>query len=272
MHPFETTIVSLLDQGEEPTVTHFGGVSALLSEASAISSSMLMPEFLKGALAALRQSSDSEKDDLTEFVCRCIEGATDDFVLMEAVDCLDKYRPLPSEADRRCFARFIAIASDRAANPMSKSVALDGAFRWAVSERVRQLQLLTLLLQISNEEEPIFLARAAKIMGVAYSHWREADLLKRLKELVQIEGVGDEAAFEIAMASLTDGLEAETRERAIAAFDSARYWFEISTERREHNPTASAYACCLEMLASFSGIGGSSLARFSRRDRKERTP
>jgi hypothetical protein len=252
MHSFEETIVELLERGEEPTVAHFGDAPALLNAVSAIGKSRLAPEFLRLALNALPTASDQEKTLLSEFVCQCVETATDDFLLMEVVDLLDGGRPLPENGDDRCFARFLAVASDGSASPMSRAAALDGAFRWAMHDRRRQFRLLDFLIGIPASEHAIFLARAAKIMGVAYSHWQESELVKRLREFVDIEGVKDEAAFELGMAMLTDGLEKEDRQTAAELFESARYWFTVAAEHREQRPDATAYIHCLNVLTAFS--------------------
>jgi hypothetical protein len=212
-----------------------------------------MPEFLRLALATLADALESEKLSATDFICRCVEVAHDDLVLIEAIDLLDESRPLPGDGDDRCFTRFLAIASDSVLMPMARAAALDGAFRWALAERRRQLQVLAFLLGVQSGDDSIFLARAAKIMGVAYSHWREAELVKQLRNLTDVEGADDEAAFELGMARLTDGLETNDQSKAKEAFNAARYWFGVSAERREQRPDAAVYAHCLDVLDAFSG-------------------
>jgi hypothetical protein len=253
MHPFETTLMASLERGENLTIGLFGGWTPLLSAASEIGSGRLMPEFLRLALTALADALESEKLSATDFICRCVEVAHDDLVLIEAVDLLDESRPLPGDGDDRCFTRFLAVASDSALMPMARAAALDGAFRWALAaERRRQLQVLAFLLGIQNDDDPIFLVRAAKIMGVAYSYWHEVELIKHLRNLSDVEGADDEAAFELGMARLTDGLETNDQSKAKEAFNAARYWFGISAERREQRPDAAVYARCLDVLDAFS--------------------
>lgn len=252
IHPFETLLLNILEHGEKPDVDRFGSASALLESSTVLGNSRLMPEFMKFALMAMTESSGSERDFLGEFVCCCLENATDDFVLIESVDLLDGCRPLPGEGDERCFARFLSLAADLTLSPLARAAGLDGAFRWAVFERRRQFRLLDFLLGIGKDDNPVFLARAAKIMGVAYSHWREHDLVQRLRELAESENANDEVFFELAMSRLTDGLEMNDRRKAAEAFEAARYWFSISSQHREQRPDAEAYVCCLDVLVAFS--------------------
>lgn len=252
MHSFETKLREILENGQEPVLADFGSATDLHRASSDIAKSPLMPEFLKVAIAALPDTLSPDKDLLAEFVCNSIGAATDDFALMEAIDLLYEYGPLPGDSDNRCFVSFLNIASRNDVSAMAKAVALEGAFRWALSERRRQLQLLNFLLGLQNNEDPSFLARAAKIMGVAYSHWREEELIKILSDLTKIEGVQDEAAYELGMAKLTNGLETVDRANAAEEFESAKYWFTVSAEHREQRPDAIAYISCLSVLTAFS--------------------
>ena len=256
MNPFEQRMVTCLEAGGEPTPTHFGGMGALLAAVCDISLSPLMPEFLRMSIPLLADPQWSTT--ATEFVCRCVEGATDDFVWIEVVDLLDDARPLPSIVTERCFARFLAIAGDRALRPMARAAGLDGALRWAADDRRRQLRLAVALLEVTADDDATFLARAAKIMGVAYSHWREQGLLDNLLKLSGTDGAADEAAFELGMAKLADGLDADDRITAATAFAAARQWFDRAIAVSEQRPDARIYAACLKTLTAFSGYEHSS--------------
>lgn len=249
----ELVMAACLEADGEPDLADFGGMNALAAAAGAIASSPLMPEFLKMSLPLL--ADEQYSDGAAEFVCRCIEGATHDFVWTEAVDILDAAIPLPAAVEERCFARFLAVASDRGLQPMARAAGLDGALRWAGDDRRRQLKLSVVLLDLEAGDSPDFLARAAKVMGVAYSHWHEPSLVNGLLKLLDVEGVADEAAFELGMAKLADGLEADDRITAASAFASARQWLQRAAAFRELRPDARLYVGCLETLISFSHGG-----------------
>lgn len=211
-----------------------------------------MPEFLRMVLEALRTSGSESEGDLVELICRYMEAAVSDLSLMEAVQLLDGGQLLDDSGKARCFHRFICLAKERSAAPLARSAALDGAFRFALSNRIRQLQLLQLLLELDLTEEPLFLARAAKITGLAYSHWTENELVHTLRILSGIPGVYDEAAFELGMARLADGLNANTRTEADQALTDAMYWLSRSDKLREYRLDARLFIACLQVLVGFS--------------------
>lgn len=253
MHPFEVLMVSTLEQGKEPSIAQFGDVFSLRDAAPVIGKTRLMPEFLRLALTFLPDTTGEENSALGEFVCLCIENAFDDFVLIEALELLGESRPLRNGYEERCFAHFLILAADRTVLPMARAAALDGAFRWAITNRRRELRLLDLLLGVTPGDDPIFLARAAKIIGVAYSHWQnETELVAQLELLAMVEGVQDEAAFELGLSQLADGLKQEDQAKAMRAFEDARRWFLRASEHREQRPDADAYSHCLDVLLAFS--------------------
>lgn len=256
MHPLEAEMAACLEAGEELDPVRFGGIDALTAAAEALAGSPLMPEFMRMSLPLVADGGASRAAG--EFVCKLLEGAASDIAWMEAVDVLDEASPLPAATEDRLFARFLAAAADRGLPPLARAAGLDGAIRWADRDRRRQLRLSAALLDVSADDDPDFLARAAKAMGVAYSHWREPALLEALAGLRDAEGAADEAVFELGMARLADGLDADDRKAAGDAFAEARSWFGRVGDIRGERPDARLYARCLEALVSFSD--GSSLA------------
>jgi hypothetical protein len=250
---FEKIMQEALESGKQPTLELFGNISSLQEASSIIGVSLLMPEFLRLAFELMLNVNGDERDNLSEFICRSIEYASNDFVIMEVIDLLEHYGVLSSEEYERCFNRFLNLASDRKALPMARAASLDAAFRLSIlNNRKLQLRLLVLLLDIKTDDDPIFLAHTAKIIGLAYTHWREDELLKKLCELVEIDDVEDEASFELGMAKLSNGLETEDRTKAEKDFKAAKYWFIRSFNHREQRPDAAAYICCLDIILAFS--------------------
>jgi hypothetical protein len=252
MHPLEQAMVEMLAAGKRPNLADFGGVEALLQSSAELASSPIMPEFLRMSLECLKGSDKHATHNLAEFACRCLDGAKDGFALIEAVDLLDFARPLPAWVEERCFSRFLELARDRSAESVARAAALDGAFRWASADRKRQLRLSLDLLDVTPDDAPDFLARAAKIMGVTYSHWGEIELLSHLRALTEVDGASDEAAFELGMAKLADGLSAVDRKTATDSFEAAVHWLNWSTRAREQRPDARIYSLCLDALLAFA--------------------
>jgi len=257
-HPIEANLMALLETGQEPSIAALGGLEAIASAVQRLSASPLMPEVLRPLLRYWDHAPAQDRSLVASIVRNLLEGASTDYVLIEAVDILDTFRPLPDEADEACFAIFLGKAgrSEGDLAGLARGAALDGAFRWASSNRRWQFRLLDFLLGLSPVDEAVFLGHAAKIIGVAYSHWRERELLLKLAELAAVEPARQDASFELGMANLADGLDASSREAAQEFLLKAKDWFDHSTSSRESNPEAHLYRDCLELLTQFgAGLG-----------------
>lgn len=262
-HPIEASLMALLEAGQEPTIETLGGLEAIASAVQRLSVSLFMPEVLRPVLRFWGQAPAQDRTLVASIVRNLLEGASTDFVLIEAVDILDTFRPLPDGADEACFAVFLAKAgrSEGELTGRARGAALDGAFRWAASNRRWQLRLLDFLLGLSPADEGDFLGHAAKITGVAYSHWRERELLLKLTEFAAVDAARPEASFELGMANLADGLDASSRDAAQEFLRTAKDWFDHSASCCESNPEARLYRDCLELLTQYGeGLGKEHLA------------
>lgn len=253
LNPLEAKLITALEAGQELSLADLGGVGVLMSSAKALGASPLMPEFLSPMLNHWRQGTSTDRIALKASLQDLLGAATVDFAFMEAVDVLDTYRPLPDEADEACFTIFLSKAGQTMSgmSGLARGAALDGAFRWATSNRRWQLRLIDYLLGLSVDDDPDFLIHAAKISGVAYSHWRERELLPVLSQLVEVGAANAEATFELGMANLADALDSPHREEAHSLFQIAKSWFERSVSASESRPEASLYHDCLELLSDF---------------------
>jgi hypothetical protein len=253
MHAIEANLVALIEAGREPHLEALGGITAIASAARTLGATRMMPELLAPLLQDWKNAGSNERHTFKSALHDLLETATTDFVLIESVDILDRHRPLPDGADESCFMIFLAKIG-QSGNPLSgmaRGAALDGAFRWAAGNRRWQHRLLDVLLGLSTDDDPEFLRRAAKIAGVAYSHWRDRDLVGVLTKLLALDAVHAEAAFELGMARLAEAIDAGEAAEAAMAFGEARDWFSKSDISSEHRPEARLYLDCLDVLISY---------------------
>jgi hypothetical protein len=216
-----------------------------------------MPAILTAIILYWRSATGAEIATLQRTFQTLIREASVDFVLMEVVDLLDASQPLPLEVDDYCFSTFLQKAQDKTnLSGLARSVALEGAFRWAMSNRRRQLRLLDLLLGIVPDDDSEFLRHAAKIMGLAHAHWREAGLVPRLVAISAIEDARADAAFELGMAKLAQGLDSPSCDAAQGLFAEARDSFQASTTASGINAGARIYIECLNLLPKYSAGAG----------------
>ncbi|KVD82711.1 hypothetical protein WS63_30330 [Burkholderia stagnalis] len=253
MHPIETAVIDMAQRGAPWSLEDIGGIDALAPAVHDIGASPVMPEILGPFLDSWKTAQAGRRSAYLAILQDLLSAATIDFVLTESTDILDQHRPLPENGDELCFNIFLSKAvADKGELPgQARGAALDGAFRWAVSNRRWQYRLLDALLGVSAADDPSFLKYAAKVIGVAFSHWRENDLVSVLLNLAEQDDVRGEATFELGMATLVVALENAGCDTNTEVLQQAKSWFEASANATEYNPAASLYGECLTLVLAF---------------------
>ncbi|MBR7981658.1 hypothetical protein KDX22_20820 [Burkholderia cenocepacia] len=268
MHPIEAELIEVVKTGRNWRLEDLGGITKLAPAARSLGRTPMMPELLHPLVLGWSDANTVDRDVHKIVLHDLLEEATTDFVLLETVDILEHHRPLPDDGDELCFTLFLAKATtdDHSLSGLARGAALDGAFRWAGDNRRWQLRLLDFFLGLAPSDDTEFLRRAAKIVGVAFSHWRDKELVEVLCKLAQLEAVRPEAAFELGMAALAEAMDRTDSNTAASAFREAREWFDESAGTSEHRPEASLYLDGLDLLLSFhSGAASTSLDTVSAR-------
>jgi len=268
MHPIEAELIEIVKSGRDWQLEDIGGITKLAPAARSLASTPMMPELLHPLLLGWSNAKAVDRDAYKGVLHDLLEVATTDFILLEAIDILEHHRPLPDDGDECCFMLFLekAATGDHSLSGLSRGAALDGAFRWASSNRRWQLRLLDFFLGLAPGDDTEFLRRAAKLVGVAFSHWRDKELVEVLSKLAQLEAVRPEAAFELGMAALAEAIDRADSNAAATAFREARDWFGESDAVSEHRPEASLYLDGLDLLISFhSGAASASFGTVSAR-------
>lgn len=268
MHPIEAELIDVVKSGRDWLLEDIGGITKLAPAARSLGSTPMMPELLRPLVLGWNNATAADRDAHKGVLHDLLKVATTDFILLEAVDILEHHRPLPDDGDECCFMLFLAKAAtgDHSLSGLSRGAALDGAFRWAGDNRRWQLRLLDFFLGLAPDDDTEFLRRAAKIVGVAFSHWRDKELVEVLRELAQLEAVRPEAAFELGMAALAEAMDIAESNAAATAFREARDWFGESNRVSEHRPEASLYIDILDLLLRFySGAASASFGPVSAR-------
>lgn len=188
LHPIELKVISHLESAQEITIETLGGIEAVIASTDALGVSPFQPEVLRAIVDYWKKSSSTRNEHLEAAFTSLLAGDANDFTLTETIDLLDAYRPLPGKGDEICFSSFLAKAQDRSLPALTRGIAVEGSFRWAVSNRRWQLRLLDFLLGVSATEAPEFIRRIAKLSGIAHSHWHESELLGKLTEFTENPG------------------------------------------------------------------------------------
>lgn len=268
MHPIEAELIEVVKSGRDWQLEDLGGITKLAPAARSLGRTPMMPELLHPLVLGWSDAKAADRDAHRSVMLDLLEVTTTDFVLLEAVDILEHHRPLPDDGDELCFMLFLAKAAtgDHSLSGLARGAALDGAFRWAGDNRRWQLRLLDFFLGLTLGDDTEFLRRAAKIVGIAFSHWRDKELVEVLHKLAQLEAIRPEAAFELGMAALAEAMDRTDSNTAATAFREARDWFGESDGVSEHCPEASLYRDGLDLLLSFhSGAASASFGTVSAR-------
>lgn len=253
MHPIEVQLIDIARSGRAWGLPDIGGVAKLAPEARSLGVTPMLPALLKPLVTEWASAPETARRDYGGVLRDMLDVATLDFVLIEVVDILDDLRPLPDDGDECCFTLLLAkvASSDASLSALARGAALDGAFRFSAGNRRWQLRLLDLFLGVQLDDDPEFLRHAAKIAGVAFSHWRDKELLELLERLAPLAGVRQEATFELGMAALAVAIDLREERAAPAAFRVARDWFCKSAGTAEHCPQTRLYLDGLDLLLSF---------------------
>jgi hypothetical protein len=252
LHPVEVALHGLLSQGEVPSVDDLGGFDAIAQAIPSLGTSPLASEILSAVLRYACDASVKDANSWKDLIDRLVRAATSDVVLIEMVDALDACQ-LSDDTANDVFMALLHKAVDvsGALTGYARAVALEGAFRLAASDRRKQLRLLDVLLGIQASDEPYFLRHAAKVMGIAHSHWREAELVDRLRIFSECEEAAYEASFELGMAGLALALDEPERAVANSFFLDSLQWFKKAESMKEAAPEAALYGESLTLLTDF---------------------
>jgi hypothetical protein len=230
-----------------------GGAEFLRGREMAVASVALMPDLLELVLAEPPGCFD--RDILDAFVLACAEVAVDEHGVRSS-DYADAMAALAAaelgdDLAERCQDVLTRRASNARENEVVRWATLGAALQLALVRPDLRHDLLRVLVRLRPDDpHSEFLRRAAKVAGVANAHWPDPSLEKLLDRLSTVELARDEALFELGLARLRDGLDADSPGRVDQAFGEARGHFESCLHWREYRPDALSYARALAMLAA----------------------
>ncbi len=238
--------------GAPKRLADLGGAEFLRGREEELARAVLMPELLSLALAEI-SSEASPGDPVYDFVVACA-AAPVGTTAVRASDYKDAMGALaavalPEDLAERCQEVLVGRAFRRADHEVARWVALGASLQIAIEHHDLRHELIGALVRLKVEGNPSeFLRRAAKVTGVALSHWSDPSLARTLERLSQDEGARDEALFELGMAALRDGLDAEVSGEVDRCFEVARDHFTLSVSVRENRPDARTYSTALSLL------------------------
>ena len=249
----EEEVDAIFGERHPERLADLGGVEFFRGREKIVAQVVLMPELLALVLGEARDHRD--RAVLEDFVAACVAvpvgekgvRSSDYKDAMEALSGAD----LRDDIAARCQDLLVRRARDTLENEVARWTALGTALQLALVHPVLRYDLLSVLVRVrADDPHPEFARRAATVAGVANAHWPDPALEKVLDRLSAVDLARDEALFELGLARLRAGLDADAPDLVDAAFEEARSLFESCLLAREHRPDAFSYARALAMLTA----------------------
>lgn len=179
---------------------------------------------------------------------RILEGADDPTALAEMADHLERVPVIPRDFGRAAWETFRRHFEARSEHPWMRSQALRGALIVAQGDAGLVRRLQAYLLDVETDDDGEYLKHVAKVAGVILRKYPADDFRELLSRIADVEAAADEAALEIGLDRLQEGLLAKTHDALKSALTSAHQWFQRSIAKSERRPDAVLYEACTGLL------------------------
>jgi hypothetical protein len=250
LHSTEKMLIQALEQGNIVTLNQLGGLSALEKAKHTLALSPLISDLFSIILQEL-DNLENDKELAESFILFCLEKIEDQLSIKSVIDCLELYRPFSKKFEDSCFKILFNGAQNNQKSAITRAWYLEASFRLALNTSSRRFTLLSYLVDLPLEDESEYLRHAAKIIGLAYTFWKENDLIPILEQLTENELGADEAFFELGFVALANALETESADEAKNKFNQAYEYFENSLKNREDRCDAEIFHSAIGILLSF---------------------
>lgn len=242
-------IIQLLESDDEIKLNHLGGLDYLCENINVISISKFVPEILTSIISEFDKLSVNEKTLGENILIGIIERCDDEFSIQEILNTI-------LNANKRirnsCFKVCLTQSANVEKNSLVRAWLLEASFRFALIDKTKRFSLLSILIDISIDDCPVYLRYSSKILGLAYSNWQEQDLIEKLIEISDVNLGVDEVWFELGMSYLLNALNSQEHDKALESFLLAKDHFSKSIELGSERPDAVAYYNALLVLTSLS--------------------
>ncbi|WP_215766399.1 hypothetical protein [Gluconobacter cerinus] len=240
-------ISSCLAQGEVLTLEHVGGADRLEAERDAL----LQAPFLDVLVTMTVTAPETDQTILDALLTDGFAAAPSPTVLRDAAHLLIEAPHLRDRLARALTPILVAKVADRSdpRTDLMAAYALEALFRLALVDAVNRHRLLALLTEIDGTPSELFAAHAAKLLGAAFTQWGGDDLIEALERL--LPAAEAEAAFELGLITLGDGLEQASMPDILRRLEAAQLRFRQATRADEDRADAVAYDAIIDIIRGF---------------------
>lgn len=261
--PIEQTIANSLEAGEAISLDNLGGWGNISENLSSLQKSPLVNEVLRSLLDELQVIDEFEVTaEYHSLLIDLIAGITTDFVLIEVVDLLDEYLIESGNFNKLIHKTFMKKVVSVDCASLSKATALDGAFRRVlVDERLRFSLINGLIESVESCDDFEYLLYATKIVGVAYSHWKEPELIDVLKNFRSVDELESDINLELGLLTLEQALSETDADQAMHLYHNSQRYFICCTTSSDGYFEAAMYQTCLYILTAYDELSLSEIEK-----------
>lgn len=238
-------MLTLLERGLSPTLADFGGLAAVASAVDVVSTSKFSAEFVELAL-----EEEGDKPAAQRFAAEVIARVQDDFKLNSLVEVLQTNR-LSDDIEEEIFDHWLKLSQDGGAIVTVRTGSLLGALITKRNKARRALRLASTIASARLDDDPFYLAHAARIGGFLHSEEPHEGILEFLRDVVKVEGAADDANFELGLFSLGEALKEGEPARARELMGAAKVCFDQTAGAREARFDARAFSMAINLLEGF---------------------
>lgn len=247
MIDFDQLIADVLEQGRCLAPSDLGGLETVTRDPDGASQSVFAPELVTLVL----DHGSMEVPEVGRFITTVVRHVRNDFAINQIVDVLARRPRLPDSIEQECFRAWSMVFDDRSQFTSVRTAALRGAFVLKRENSKRATQLAAKLVSVELDDDPDFLAHVARIAGLLYAEEPIASLMDLLTDLSRIEGVTEDATFELGMSAVGHALSTSDVAEARSYFTTARHWFDTASRGTEPTPKARVLAIAMGVLEDF---------------------
>jgi len=240
-------ISSCLAQGEVVTLERVGGADRLEAERDAL----LQAPLLDVLVAMTVTAPETDQAILDALLTDGFAAAPSPTVLRDAANLLIEAPHLRDRLASALTPIFLAKIADRSdpRTDLMAVYALEALFRLALADAVNRHRLLAILTDIDGAPSELFAAHAAKLLGAAFTQWGGDDLIAALERL--LPAAEAEAAFELGLIMLGDGLNQASMPDILARLESAQLRFRQAALADDDRADAVAYDAIIDLIRGF---------------------
>ncbi|NTE82173.1 hypothetical protein G6M16_010675 [Agrobacterium tumefaciens] len=244
---YDEIMEDILAREAVPSVDAFGGIDRVLSDGKVIGAS-IFPDVFVELVLPFRSLRKADVDRFIENVLMSIDRGAE-------LDAIANYLLAISyedtQAENAVFRRLLDISRQTNRSVRLRAAALKAALGFARDNSIRLTRLIADLVDTDLEDDPSFIAHAARIAGVLLARTRNPALLEFLTAASTVSGSGDQVHLELGLVALHSAIEGSNETVILQHLREAHRGFARAASLRESRYDARIFASAVELLIDF---------------------